>query len=638
MGRDRSFTEYVANRFYNELFAAIQNYVTENNDNLELRLYRIKNIGGIELSDIEVKFVSVCDLPDMKIEFDVALEAELEVRESDYHYDETEMRRQWFMLKCIGDLDSNLDDFKISSVNIYASKNKQAKPMSDSLVPLIQSEELEAVATDFLRRHYPEALKTPMAVEPQQLAKNMGLTVEMREITKDFSVFGQIYFHDCDAEFYDEDSDEVVKTNVNARTIFVDPKAYFLRNLGAVNNTIVHECVHWDKHRKSFELERLYNSNASKIKCQVVGGIKDSTRDATDWMEWQANALAPRIQMPISTFKTKAFELIKQYKAEIGTSEVIDVMEPVIDALASFFCVSRLAAKIRMIDVGYEEAMGTFTYIDGHYVKPHRFNKGTLQRNQTFSIGAQDAAILCLTNPELKKKIDVSQYQYIDSHFVLNHPLYIEANEEGNLQLTHFARNHMDECSLVFELSVVNHYGEHYHSECFLNRDESSPVHFNVNFHGGYENSPPESQLKLLREKIAEENRIYETLPNSFTAALKVVIDWKNEQIKKEKKENPYSQHDKITAVEIAKRTGLNEATVRRTLNDGDTSVNTLVLICLALHLPYKISKHIIEHSPAPLRLSNTDHQWYDFALQVHSGKTVKEVKEILQSYGAAPL
>lgn len=638
MRNNRSFTDYVANRFYNELFAAIQNYVTENNDNLDLRLYRVKNIGGIELSDIEVKFVSVNNLPDMKIEFDVAVEAELEVRESDYHYDESEICRQWFMLKCWGDLVCNLEDLKISSVNIYTSKNKQAKPMSDSLVPLIQSEELEAVATDFLRRHYPEALKTPMAIEPQQLAKNIGLNVIVKNITKEFSVFGQIYFHDCEAELYYEDSDEMVKTNVDARTIFVDPKAYFLRNLGAVNNTIVHECVHWDKHRKAFELERLYNSSASKIKCQVVGGIKDNTRDVTDWMEWQANALAPRIQMPIATFKTKAFELIKQYKAEMGTPELIDVMEPVIDALASFFCVSRLAAKIRMIDVGYEEAMGTFTYIDGHYVKPHRFKKGTLQRNQTFSIGAQDAAILCLTNPELKKKIDVSQYQYIDSHFVLNHPLYIEANEEGNLQLTHFARNHMDECCLVFELSVVNHYGEHYHSECFLNRDESSAVDFNVNFHGGYENSPPESQLKLLREKIAEENRIYETLPNSFTAALKVVIDWKNEQIKKEKKENPYSQHDKITAVEIAKRTGLNEATVRRTLSDGDTSVNTLVLICLALHLPYKISKHIIEHSPAPLRLSNTDHQWYDFALQVHSGKTVKEVKEILQSYGAAPL
>lgn len=46
----------------------------------------------------------------------------------------------------------------------------------------------------------------------------------------------------------------------------------------------------------------------------------------------------------------------------MGTSELIDVMEPVIDALALFFCVSRLAAKICMIDAGYEETIGTFTY------------------------------------------------------------------------------------------------------------------------------------------------------------------------------------------------------------------------------------------------------------------------------------
>ena len=90
----------------------------------------------------------------------------------------------------------------------------------------------------------------------------------------------------------------MVQTRVNARTIIVDPKAYFLRNLGSVNNTIVHECVHWDQHRKAFELERLYNSSATRIKCQVVGGIKDNTRDATDWMEWQANHLSAAVLMP----------------------------------------------------------------------------------------------------------------------------------------------------------------------------------------------------------------------------------------------------------------------------------------------------------------------------------------------------
>jgi hypothetical protein len=176
-----------------------------------------------------------------------------------------------------------------------------------------------------------------MAIDPTKLAKKMGLTIDVRNITKDLSIFGQVYFHDTEAEFYDSDKDEMVTTSVKARTIFVDPEAFFLRNLGAVNNTIVHECVHWDKHRKAFELERLYNDSATKIKCQVVGGIKDGERNATDWMEWQANALAPRIQMPLGMFKTKAFELIKEYRQKLNTDEIIDVMEPVIEELAIFF-------------------------------------------------------------------------------------------------------------------------------------------------------------------------------------------------------------------------------------------------------------------------------------------------------------
>ncbi|SHF37063.1 ImmA/IrrE family metallo-endopeptidase, partial [Caloramator proteoclasticus] len=478
MAGNRSFKDYVAERFYNEIFATIQNYVIENKDTIDLWLYRVRNIGEIELSDIEVKFVSVSDLPEMKIEFDIVVEAELEVRESDYHYDESENCRQWFQLKCSGDLKCNLDDFIIYSVTDYTSKNKQPKPMSDSLVPFIYSEQLESVATEFLRKNYPEALKTPMAVDPQLLAEKMGLKIEIRDITKDFTVFGQIFFHDCEAEFYDKNSDKMVQTHVIAKTIFVDPKVYFLRNLGSVNNTIVHECVHWALHRKAFELERLYNNSVTKIKCQVVGGIKDSNRDATDWMEWQANALTPRIQMPISTFKEKAFELIKKYKQSLQTEEIIDVMEPVIDELALFFGVSRLAAKIRMIDVGYEEAIGTFTYIDGHYVKPHCFKKGFLKRNQTFSISAIDAAIQSFIDPELSALIKEGSYVYVDSHFVLKHPKYVTRDENGYAILTDYARTHMEECCLVFDLSIKSGFKESYHSECFLNRDKGSNIDF----------------------------------------------------------------------------------------------------------------------------------------------------------------
>jgi hypothetical protein len=206
----RSFTEYIANRFENELFEAIQGYFEENYDNLDLWLYKVEKIGGIELSEIEVKFVSVNDLPGMRIEFDVVLEAEMEAREADYHYDEAEDCIQWFVVKCSGDLECNLDDFIIHSVTEYKSKIRQPKPMSDSLVPFISTEQLETIATDLLRKYYPEALKTPMAVETQKLAMNMGLNVIVKNITKDFSVFGQIYFHDCEADFYDEENDEMV--------------------------------------------------------------------------------------------------------------------------------------------------------------------------------------------------------------------------------------------------------------------------------------------------------------------------------------------------------------------------------------------------------------------------------------------
>lgn len=622
MAGNRSFKDYVADRFYNELFTAVQSYTADNCDDLDLRLYRVRNIGGIEMSDIEVKFVYVNDLPDMKIDFDIAVEAELEVRESDYHYDESENCRQWFMLKCSGDLDCNLDDFTISSVTEYTSKNKQSKPMSDSLVPIINKEQLESAAADFLRRHYPEALKIPMAVEPQVLAEKMGLVVEMREITKDFSVFGQIYFHDCDAEFYDEDSDEMVQTHADARTIFVDPKAYFLRNLGSVNNTIVHECVHWDKHRKAFELERLYNSSASKIKCQVAGGIKDNIRDAADWMEWQANALAPRIQMPLIMFKTKAFEFIKQFRTELGTSKLIDVMEPVIDALAAFFCVSRLAAKIRMIDAGYEEAIGTFTYIDGRYVKPHRFKKGALERNQTFSIGAEDAAIQSITNTEMAALVRDGSYIYVDSHFVLNHPKYVTQDIFGQTLLTDYARTHMEECCLVFELSVKTGCRERYYTECFLNRDKTSNIDFDIKYCNGFEYAAPEKKAQLLADTIAEEMRVYNELPNSYTSSLKMVRKWR-----------------KVTYNELAEEIMVNERTIRRIVNGEEQgSINSIVLICLGLHLPPKISSHIIRNSPFSLNFNNNSHIWYDFALTHLYPKSMDEIRTFLQEHGAETL
>lgn len=299
MAHNHSFTEYVAKQFYNELYGAIDNYLQENKDDLELHLYRVNNIDTITLADITVKFVDVSDLPEMEIEFDVAVEAQIEVHERDYHYDETEECQQWFMIHCSGDLGCKLKDFIISSLDIYNSKNKQAKPMSDALVPIIYKEQLEKDAENCLRRNYKEALLEPIWVDPMELATSMGLTVRMTYITKDGSVFGRCYFADCETELYDKESDSMVKEIIPGGTILVDKQAYFMQTIGKSNNTIVHECVHWDEHKKAFALAQLYDSSLSSIGCQVVGGVLGNQRDSIDWMEWQANALTPRIQMPL---------------------------------------------------------------------------------------------------------------------------------------------------------------------------------------------------------------------------------------------------------------------------------------------------------------------------------------------------
>ena len=51
-------------------------------------------------------------------------------------------------------------------------------------------------------------------------------------------------------------------------------------------------------------------------------------------MEWQANALAPRIQIPIAPFKKKMYELIHEYCTKFKSDDIFDFIEPLINGLA----------------------------------------------------------------------------------------------------------------------------------------------------------------------------------------------------------------------------------------------------------------------------------------------------------------
>ena len=371
MAIGRSFAEYIEDKCYDRLYQAAEQYVDDNCTALPLYSKRIHHIDSVEISDATIQRVYIRDLPGTRVAFEVGLE--LEVNIQDYHYDEDDQCYPWIRIYCEGDLACELDDWRIIKIEPYSKKNVPANSLSDALVPIIPYNQLDDAATKFLRENYPQALKItetgqpPISVDPVEVAKKLTLTIKQQSIREDTSVFGQIYFEETDAEMYDEDLEQTVTKHIDAKTIVVDPKMFLLRNLGSVNNTIIHECVHWALHRKVFLLEKMYNSNVSNISCEVVGGALSAVaKSASERMEKQANQLTPRIQMPAAPFKAKATEYIVKYMREMNAKHPIEVMEQVITELEIGFCVSRLAAKIRLVELGFEEAIGTYTYVDNH--------------------------------------------------------------------------------------------------------------------------------------------------------------------------------------------------------------------------------------------------------------------------------
>lgn len=621
----RSFAEFVKAKCFDGLCKAVENYANENWCLLGLYSRRVQNIEQAVFSDATIERVYVSDLPGTRVSFDVGVEVEMEVSEANRHNDYSDECYPWVRVSCEGDLSCGLDDWKIKSIEPYDKKKAPMNSLSDALVPYIPYDRLESVATDFLKEHYPEALRiprpkqAPIYVDPSVLADRLGLTIKTQRIKEDASVFGQIFFAETDTEMFDVRTGTAMPVHVDERTIVVDPTMYLLRNYGSVNNTIVHECVHWVKHRKAFELEKLYNDQASSITCEVVGGAKANVdQSATEQMERQANQLTPRIQMPAEPFKAKAKEYIIKFMRETNARHENEVMEKIIVALETDFGVSKQAAKIRLVELGFDEAIGTFTYLDGHYVKPHGFRKGILKVNQTFSLNAQDAAIQRLVNPGLRRLTKSGDYLFVDNHYVYNAPLYVGKDENGRLDLTDYARSHMDECCLVFDMTITSKVGEDYHTACFLNR-EPNDITFEIKFHNGYQNAPQERQVAMRKKVQAEELEIRKQMTDDSEQCMKLLLDWRG-----------------MNYTDLGLEIDRDPKTISRTVK-GETAptVETAALICFGLHLPPTISFKLIEVLGCKLNpMKYPNHQWINEALYIKYPEPIWAIREYLAPYG----
>jgi hypothetical protein len=317
-----------------------------------------------DIDEARLSYVDLISTQDANIQgdrvfFDAILKCEMSVDFVKRGYDVCRTSNtmiQWFKARCKLVLSGKANEINlmIEGIEDY-SRDRNASSATDSLVPVIRKEDFDKEATLFLQKYCPDALNTPMAVPIRDIAENrMGLNVLEHRITEDFSIFGEMIFNDV-AEIYDNAEEEYRMIKVNPGTMIIDPDTFYLRNIGCLNNTIAHECFHWERHR-CYHFVRSILAEGGAIACRCPVEERDEKKNQNwteeDWMEWQANSIAPRILLPREPFIAKADELSKIAK-KLHFREDNGLIGEIVKELASFFQVSKISTGIRIKEVGW---------------------------------------------------------------------------------------------------------------------------------------------------------------------------------------------------------------------------------------------------------------------------------------------
>lgn len=595
-----SFTNYIKKTFYNEIYEASENYFLEN---LEALGITDDNDDEVEVTDVEVKYVYAGHRGDGEIDIDILTDVYATVTERTNHYENTSDKNRWLRVSCIGKPDAGIKNFRVIEVDAYEKETYSTfrYPLSDNLVPFIWKDDLDKVAEVILKKYEPNALLTPTRIEPEYIVQQMGLQLKYETITEDTSIFGQIYFQDN------------FEKGVSAGTVVIDEKLPQIRNLGVVRNTILHECIHWELHRYALELARL-EENLSVL--STTDDIKvENTSDMFSWMEWHAESIAPKILMPKEMFIQEARARQQRLLELSETQDELEIVEKWIDELSIFFGVSRLSAKVRLAECGFDIVRGTFIYMDGKYVPTHKWKAGYLVDTQTFSVNLIQFGLQLLCQPKLKERVDRGELLYVESHLCINDAKYISYDIAGNPFLTLYARHHMDECCVVFEIVSKTQSGSSTALTLLLNRDADSDIQFTVSY--------PKDKNEWIEQvdiHLGDTLEIMSKLNglSSFAPALVEVMKWRD-----------------VKNQELADETNLGLKAISN-LRNGKTEprLESVIAICVGMKLPPIISKKLVELSGRTLRTGNQQEMLYEFILSGTASWDVNMCNTLLVSKG----
>ena len=621
-----SFEAYLENIYYDEMHQAIKKAILQKGRSFDLNSYYVLDPSYIDIENIRVRSITFYGIEHRQIFFNVTINAEIVLKGMGKQNYVADKHSKWFILSFYGHLISGLRKVMIIDVRNYSKERfSRESALSKYLVPYLYSEDLDNEAEKFLQKYYPDALENPMPLDMAELLDNMCLTMHYAPLPD--NIFGQSYFGEAQVEVFEEDMKHTRTQKVDVGTILVNPNVSFMRNIGSQNNTIVHECVHHDLHANFFELQKLLNNDVVSINCEVVEEYGRDTvgiDKALHWMEWQANVLTPRILMPLKTTKQKLNEILVRLHGKKKNLRNAEKLQLAIEELACFFGVSKLAARLRAIDIGFEQAAGTFVYVDGRYYSPYSFQSGKLGRNQTFVIDEINAFNVVKMSRVLSDMVFLGKVVYVNAMFCINDPQYVQRYEDGSVELTEYAIEHVDECCLIFDRTnrISKLYDDSFYRRCFLCRDVSAVNFVEATYNPNYidnqnaqERAEETAKISVFSKEISDELL---NLPGSFSRTLECHIKRRG-----------------ITNEVLAERSGLSSRIISDYRNKEALTkeLPAVLALCIGLNLHQFYAEDFISKAGHQWKMTH-EHMVYRWLIASHSDETLHQWNKRLEDAG----
>ncbi|HEO2058491.1 TPA: ImmA/IrrE family metallo-endopeptidase [Streptococcus agalactiae] len=615
------FDKYIFDTYYEQIVKTVKGFIFNNKDNTDLSTYMVPEPNGfIEFDNFELYKINYEIINNCELNLEIIVIANVIVRQYIKGEMEIDTKTKFVSVYAEVELDSGIKNFRIYNTEFKSDQYKKSRnlKLSKDWVPYIRKKDFDAIAEKFLRKYYPQALTQPTPVPVETIVSEMGLSIHQEKLTIDNSVFGKMVFKDTDVEVIEDE--QLVSEHFNKGSILVDKDVVFKRNVGSYNNTVIHECVHWELHKVFHEVKMVLDKDHSQVSSWTEENLADSSMwTSLDWMEWQANGIAPRILMPKVQTRIKIRELFQTLtlvNPDISRSELV---QEVVDNLATFFEVSRQAAKIRMIDLGFKEANGVYNYLDDRYMHNFAFELEAFDKGSSYTITSNDLCFEYCFNESFRQIIDRNKFIYVDNHLCLKDKKFIYMTKDGPI-MTDYAYEHMDECCLIFKVKSKNFTSisnETYY-DYVLNRGVTKESEIKADFVDILQNPslmdqlPPLDMMKL-GKKISE---LLKELPFEFSGTLRSHRKRKN-----------------CTQPFLAKLVGITERTLRdyETLEDNLPRLELTLSFCFALKLRPELSDDMIKKAGHQLTIS-PPHQVYKMLLSTSYYKPLSEINSILQA------